>query len=93
MIFKPSHVYFGQKEVFFLFFFNSDLLPLLGKNKADYHTHQASKYEDELDYVCVRYRVEAAQQRVGDGDSSRDPDAHSEGQVQNHAHGSSYTSR
>lgn len=83
MIFRPSFVYFGQKL----------LLPLLGKSNADYCTHQASKYEDELDYICVRYRIEATQQRVGNGDSSRDPDAHSEGQVQNHAHGPSYSSQ
>lgn len=51
--------------------------------------HQANKYQDELNYVCIGYRVEPSQQRVGDGNSSRDPNAHSKGQVQDHAHGSS----
>lgn len=54
--------------------------------------HQAAKDEDQLYNICVRHRVEASQQRVDDGNSDRDPDAHREGQVQNHAHGSSYKS-
>lgn len=65
---------------------------ILNEKNQSSTTHQANKYEDELNYVCVRHRVEATQQCVGDGYSSRDPDAHSKGEVQNHAHGSSYIS-
>lgn len=53
-------------------------------------THQADEDEDELDDVSVGHRVEASQQGVGDGHRCRDPDAHSVGQVQDHAHGDAF---
>lgn len=52
--------------------------------------HQAAKDEDQLYNICVCHGVEASQQCVDDGNSGRDSDAHREGQVQNHAHSSSY---
>ena len=52
-------------------------------------THQVDEYEDQLYNICVGHRVETSQQCVGDGDGSRDPDAHSKGQIQDDTHGPS----
>lgn len=49
-------------------------------------THQADENENELYDVCVGDRVKTSQQSVGDGHSSRNPDAHSIGQIQDHTH-------
>lgn len=49
--------------------------------------YQGDEDEGELNDVSVGHRVEAAQQGVDDGHASRDPDARSVGQVQDHAHG------
>lgn len=48
--------------------------------------YQADEDEDQLDDVCVRHRVQAPHQRVGDGHGGRDPDADGVGEVQDHAH-------
>ena len=65
------------------------LMPRAFDHKYTSATHQAKKYEDELDNVCVGHRVETPQQSVDDGDSSRDPGANVEGQIQDHTHDSS----
>lgn len=59
------------------------LLILRVRASVDY-SHQTDKDVDELYDVCVRHRVEAAQQRVDDGHGSRDPDTHRKRQVQHH---------
>lgn len=56
------------------------------RRKRTATTHQADEDENELYDVRVGHRVEPPHQGVGDGHSSRDPDAHIVGQIQDHTH-------
>ena len=58
--------------------------------QTQWPNYRSDENESELYDVCVGHRVEASQQGVGDGHSSRDPDAHGVGQIQDHTHGYSY---
>lgn len=49
-------------------------------------TYQAKEDKRQLYDVCVGHRVEAPKQRVDDSYCSRDPNANSVGQAQDHTH-------
>lgn len=52
-------------------------------------THHAEEHKGKLYNISVGHRVEPPQQGVDDGNSSRDPDAQSERQIQGHTQESS----